>query len=270
MTLRRHARHLCLRGGLRTGIVVLALAASGLAPAPVSIASQERALPEADSFYASVRENLARADREQYRYAYRERRSDVHTNPFGRLGTDGTLLYEVTPGDEVGIFYRRLLERDGKPHTDEKPEKVDRRERGKKPNPSIEDVVGTLDFQIRRRETVGGRDMIVVEFQPRKDARPKTRQGRIAKVFKGTAWIDEAAREVARVEATSIDDISYGFGIVARLGDGTKATLVRERIDSHVWMPTSVQLIGQGRALLLRRLKIDFAVEWFDYRRTLG
>ena len=255
----------------RRAVVLLALAFVALLPRPASLQTPSRPLPDPDPLYAAVRDNLAKSDREQYRYAYRERRTEVHTNPFGRLGTGGTLLFEVTPGDELGIFFRQLLERDGKPQSDEEREKVDRRDRGKKPSPSMEDVVSTLEFQVRRRETVGGRDMIVVDFTPRKDAKPKTRQGRIAKVFGGTVWIDEAAREVARVEATSIDSLSYGLGIVARLGEGTKATLIRERIDNHVWMPTSIRLAGEGRALLLlRKLKIDFVVEWFDYRRTLG
>ena len=256
---------------VRVCLTLLALMCAGAAASPLRLQSQERPLPEHEGFYQAVRDNLAKSDREQYRYAYRERRTEIHTNPFGRLGTGGRLLYDVTPGEELGIFYRRLLERDGKPQPDEERQKVDRRERRGRPSPSMEDVVSTLEFEIRRRETVAGRDMIVVEFRPRKNADPKTRQGKIAKAFAGTVWIDEAAREVARVEATSIDSISYGFGIVARLGDGTKATLIRERIDEHVWMPTSIRLVGEGRALLLlRKLNVDFAVEWFDYRRTLG
>ena len=46
-------------------------------------------------------------------------------------------------------------------------------------------------------------------------------------------------------------------------------TLTRERIDEHVWLPTSVKFKADGRALFaIRKLNIDFAVEWFDYRRV--
>jgi hypothetical protein len=75
-------------------------------------------------------------------------------------------------------------------------------------------------------------------------------------------------REVVRVEATAIDDMTVGMGLVARLNEGTKATLTREPIDGDVWLPTSVRLAGQGRALLFRRLNIDQRIEWFDYRRV--
>ena len=230
--------------------------------------SQARPLPTAEAFYAAVVANLAKSDREQYRYAYRERRSEVHTNPFGKIGTGGLLLYDVTPGNELGIYHRRLIERDGKPVTDEKAETLDRRSRGKS-NPSIDDVLATLDFRIRSREILSGRDTIIVDFAPKKESAPKTRQGRIAKVFKGSAWIDEATHEVTRVEAISIDSLSYGLGFVARLAAGTKATLSRERIDSAVWLPTSIRLSGDGRALLVRKLTIDYVIEWFNYKRVL-
>lgn len=250
-----------------TTVITVVLASTALVRLQ-PVQGQERPLPTSDTFYPAVVSNLAKSDREQYRYAYRERRSEVHTNPFGRIGTGGLALFDVTPGKELGIYQRRLIERDGKPVDDEKPEVLDRRSRGKG-NPSIDDVIATLDFKIRAREVRSGRDTIVIDFAPKKESSPKTRQGKIAKAFKGSAWVDEETHEVVRVEATSIDSISYGLGFVARLGEGTKATLSRERIDSSVWLPTSIRLTGDGRALLFRKLNIDYVIEWFNYRRVL-
>ena len=90
----------------------------------------------------------------------------------------------------------------------------------------------------------------------------------MAQAFKGFIWVDEAAREVMRAEATAIDDLSYGFGLLARIRKGSTVMLTRERIDNSVWLPTSIKFKGDGRALFaLRKLHIDFSVEWFDYRR---
>jgi hypothetical protein len=254
---------------MRLAAVLALVGAALMFDVPMRSQAQQRPLPPADAFYAAVRANLTRADREQYRYAYRERRTELHTNPFGRIGTGGTVTYEVIPGAQLGMYERRLIERDGKPVPAAKPELVDRRDQAGT-NPSIDDVVATLDFKIRGRENVGGRECIVIDFAPRKDAAPKTRQGKVAKIFKGAVWVDEALHEVIRVEATSIDDLSYGLGVVARLDEGTHATLVREQIDSSIWLPTSVRLKGEGRAMLFRKLNIDFVVEWFNYRRTLN
>jgi hypothetical protein len=229
--------------------------------------AQHRDLPDEETFFTAVRENMARANREQHRYAYKERRTELHTNPFGRLGTGDVVLYDVTPGPEATVTLRRLLEKNGKPVPHSKPERHERRIRRQAVS-SVDDTVAALSFAIDRREVVNGRRVIVVRFEPRKDADPQTREGKLAKAFKGLIWVDEAAREVSRVEATAVDDLSYGFGLLARLNKGGAVTLTRARIDDRVWLPTSITFKGNGRALLaIRRLTIDFAVEWFDYRR---
>ena len=245
--------------------IACALAAATLLPQPGVLRAQ-RPLPDESKFFAETRENLARSNREQYRYAYKERRTELHTNPFGRLGTGEIRLYEVTPGATANVYIRRLLERDGRPVHDSKPERQQRRIRTGRS--VTEDAADTLRFAIERRETVNGRDMIVVRFEPRLEAEPETREGRMAKAFRGRIWVDEQAREVVRVEAAAIDDLSYGFGMVARLNEGTAVTLTRARIDDHAWLPTAITFKGQGRALLVRRLNIDYAIEWFDYRRV--
>src|SRR5205085_11937316 len=103
-----------------------------------------------------------RAQREQWGYAYKERRTEIHANPFGKVGTDGVKLYEVTPGPD-GTIMRKLLERDGKPVANATPERRERRERNQSRS-VIEVVVDRLNFVIDRRELRDGRDMIVVKF----------------------------------------------------------------------------------------------------------
>jgi hypothetical protein len=230
-------------------------------------AQPSRPLPDPEPFFAAARENLVRATREQYRYAYKERRTELHMNPFGRLGAGEVVLYEVTPGPDPSIFFRRVLERDGTIVTDSKPERQQRRTRSEGPS-GIDDTVKTLDFAIQRRESANGRDLIVVGFEPRPNARPQTREGRMAKIFKGLIWVDEELREVVRVEATAIDDMSYGFGIIARLNEGTRVSLVRAPVGDGIWLPTSLRFKGDGRALLVRKLSLDMAIDWFDYKRV--
>jgi hypothetical protein len=226
--------------------------------------AQGRPLPDEEPFFAETRENLARSTRVQNRYAYKERRTELHMNPFGRLGTGDTVVHEVTPSEDGRATYRRLLERDGRAVTGEAPERRERRARPQGRS-AVEDAVSVLQFAIHGRETIEGRDAIVVRFEPRPEARPSTREGRIAKAMKGTIWVDEAAREVMRAEATAIDSLSFGFGIIARLNEGTHVTFTRERVDRDVWLPTSIRLTGQGRAILFRKLAIDHVIEWFDY-----
>jgi hypothetical protein len=254
-----------------------------------------RPLPNAEEFYRRVRDNLARAERVTHLYVYKERRTDVHTNPFGRLGTGGVSLYEVYPSPVRQLVYRRLVERNGQPvaaaelaqqdteyrarvtevlrdrgargpQDAELVEEEARRARDRRER-AINDVVEALAFTLKERTTYNGVPAIVITFRPRPGATPATRQGRTAQRFAGRVWVDERAAEVMHLEATSVDDISYGLGIVARLAKGTTATVTRKPLGDGVWMPTELSLSGRGRAVLFRRLVVDFSIRWFDYRR---
>ena len=262
-------------------------------------AQETRPLPDSATFFSVVRGNLTRAERAAHLYAFKERRTDVHRNPFGRIGTGGTRLFEVYPSATRRLTYRRLIDRDGVAVAAQELAEQDReyrervadvrrrlasenedeqrrreagaaraRERGER---RIADVVDTLEFRVEGRTVHEGVPTIVVSFTPRPGANPETREGRMAQRFVGTAWIHEAAAEVIRVEATSVESISFGFGLLARLGNGTEATLTRQAVEPGLWMPTQITLKGRGRAaLFLRSLVIDYAIDWFDFYRLDG
>jgi hypothetical protein len=229
-----------------------------------TVSAQDRPLPDREKFFEATRVNLEASQKQQANYAYRERRRPLHTNPFGRLGTGaGTEEFEVTPLPEGGVS-RTLVARDGKPV---KGETTRSRPRARTSRRSpVTDTAAALDLALDHREHQNGRDLIVVTFAPRQGAQPETREGKLARVFRGRIFVDEAAAEVVRVEATAVEDISYGLGVVARLNKGATVTLVRERVDGDTWLPTSIRFAGDGRAMLFRKLHVDHLIEWFDYR----
>ena len=229
-------------------------------------AQTTRPLPDPKLFFDALRQNLARSQDLQKLYAYKERRTNLNLNPFGRLGTGGTRVIGVSPRPD-GAVDRQVLERDGQPV----PHSPVARRENRMPNgrPMVDDVASVLDVAMDRRDILDGRPVIVVSFHARPDARPKTREGRLARAFKGLIWIDEDAKEVARVEATAVNDISFGYGMLAKLNAGSTVMMQREPIDRDVWLPTSIRFNGEGRALLFRKLIINFAIDWFDYRKAL-
>ena len=272
--------------------------AAAIAGGWAGLAQDARPLPDFDTFSRTVRENLARSERVAHLYAFTERRTDVHANPFGRIGTGGTRLFEVYPSAVRQLTYRRLVERNGVAVPAPELADEDRqyraraadvqrrlavegveerrlreadsaraRQRGQR---RVDDVVAALQFKIVGRAVYEGVPAVVVSFTPRPGARPDTREGRAAQSFAGTIWIHAAAAEVMRVEAKSVDDLSFGFGLVARLGKGTEATLTRQPVDQGPWMPTRLTLNGRGRAAVFRTLVVDFVVDWFDYHRLEG
>ena len=243
----------------------LAVAISVLQSAP---ARDVRPFPEPDVFFAAVRANLARSQDDQNLFAYKERRTELNLNPFGRLGTGGVRVTEVTPIEGGSAVTIRVIERDGKPVTDSEPVRRPIRMSGRGRR-VVDDVASTLEVSMNRREHLAGRDAIVTVFKARRDAKPQTREGRIASNFAGEIWIDEQTREVFRIDAKAVDEVAFGYGgVLARLNKGAAVTLRRELVQGNLWLPVSMRFNGEGRALLLRKLTIDFAVDWFDYRRV--
>jgi hypothetical protein len=273
---------------------VQASAAQDAAPAQTRRAPADGGAPEPlvdEGFFDDVRERLAEAFRLDDFYTYREHRTELNTNPFGRLGTGDLKLYEVYPSPTRGLTYRRLVATNAEPTSATDLAQQDREyheraaevRRGlagtdvqsaealersrRRAKEQIDDVVNAMQFSAARREIFEDRPAIVVTFGPRPGADPRTRRGDLARKFAGTAWIDEAEREVRYVEATSVDSISFGLGLAARIADGAVATMRRDKVADGVWMLTSVKLTGQGRAMLfLRGLSLDYLVEWSDYR----
>jgi hypothetical protein len=279
----------------RCGTALMLMA--GVAAA-VLHAQDARPLPTQEALFNAVRDNLIRAERVDYQYAFTERRTDIHTNPFGKLGTGGFTVSHVYPSATAALTYRRVIERNGMPLTSSELAQQDReyqqrasevlkRLASQEPDPKrradaeagraaergqrrVADIIGALHFTVEGRSLYEGIRAIVVTFRPNPGAMPETRQGRIAQKFRGTAWIDEAAMEVMRLEATAVDDISFGYGMIARLDEGTVGTLTRRRIDRDIWLPTQVTIKGRGRAAVFRTLTLDFTADWFAYRRLEG
>jgi hypothetical protein len=257
-------------------------------------AAQGRSLPDRDSFLRETREALTRSQELWHRYSYKQRRTELHLNPFGRMGMGGTRLTEVRPAADPRLTYRRIIERNGVPVPDAELARQDaeyrervaeikretaaggadeeaRREQDellarRRAQMVIDDVVKSLEFDLARREVRDGMPAIVIAFKGKPDARPTTREGRLAKVFTGQIWVAEATHEVMYLEAVAVDDVSFG-GFIAKVYEGTKAVVVRKEIDPGVWMPTRLTMSGDVRALF-RRAKIDHVIEWFDYHAT--
>jgi hypothetical protein len=269
-------------------LAVLAIA-TGLAP----IAAQDAPLPDRESFLAEARKRLASNDLLQSRYTFRERVSEMRFNPFGAIGTGPISVYEVYPVVPGQLTYRRLVERDATPTPpsellqadrqflaryhqwqrelarEGQDERQARRKREaaerEKDRARAAEAVGLFQFTLERRDELEGHPVIVVRFTPKPNVRPQSREGRVAASFSGTAWIHEHEHEVMRVEAEAGDDTVFGYGVIARLHKGAKAQFIRRKVGD-AWLPVETRVTGTGRAMLFRKVNINYLREYSHYR----
>lgn len=263
-----------------------------LVVAAVTPAAQ-RPLPDADAFFAEARKRLASNPDLRAPFAYRERRIEPRLNPFGRMGSGPEEMADVFPGPAPGLGYRRVIRRDGQPLPARELAAQDReylervqehRQRRARETPRerarrlareqdareeaealADEVIGLFDFAIEGRDVHEGHPAIVVRFSRKPGASPRSREATLAAAFEGRGWVHEHEYELMRLEARAIEDVSFGFGLIARLHRGATVTIRRQKFGDR-WLPAVTRFSGTGRALLIRRVDFEAVYEFSDYR----
>jgi hypothetical protein len=268
-----------LLSGLALGGLLVYAAAARAGDEPLAAP-----LPDARPFLAEVRERLHTDDFLVDQYTFSERQTERRLDGDGNVKKVTSASYEVYPSAEPGHTYRKLIERDGKPLPAEDLAKEDRKqaekearvsarsleaqvERRSKEAGAVEELFRLYDIRIVRREAVEGRDAILVTFAPRPGIETATRAARILKKFSGRAWIDEKDRQLVRVEAELTDDLSFGFGVLARLKKGARALMQRRKVNDEIWLPAEAHFVGHARLFLVKVLHIDTLSEYSDYKK---
>ena len=249
-------------------------------------------LPEVRTFLREVRARLHSDDFLLDQYTFTERQTQRQLDSGGNVKKVTSALYEVYPSPEPGHTYRKLIERDGTALTAEELAKEDQKQEAKearkvaklysadasrrasaeserrlKETKTIDEIFQVFEFRIVGREALGGRSAIVLAFAPRPGLEPDTRGGRILQKFVGRAWVDEEDRQLVRVEAELMDDLSFGFGLLAKLKKGARAEILRRKVNDEIWLPALARFVGHGRLLLVKGLHIDSLSEYSDYKK---
>jgi hypothetical protein len=127
------------------------------------------------------------------------------------------------------------------------------------------EALDMFNFAIEGRELWEGQSAITISFVPKPDAQPRSREGRIARAFAGRVWVHEHDYEVMRVEAHAINDVAFGFGLIAKLHKGSIAQFTRRHVEG-AWLPVQTTFKGTGRAFLVRKVEIAYTRSYYDYR----
>src|SRR5215510_2979424 len=262
--------------------------------APASQA-QDPPLPNPDGFLQQVRKRLETDDERQTGYMYVEKRREQKLDSAGRPTGESLKVFESYPGLPGEGRWRRLISEDGRPVPPAELEKADRerqrqaeeyaqrlakdpekerarvtqeRERVKREREeSVDDVFRVFDMRMIGRETLEGHTTIVFSLTARADAKPRTRDGNIMRNFSGRAWISESDYEVVRVDVEAINNVSIGFGLLARVHKGSQASFRRRKVNDEAWLPAMATYTGSARVALVKVMRRGGAVEFSDYKK---
>ena len=99
-------------------------------------------------------------------------------------------------------------------------------------------------------ETRGSSTLARYSMVPNPAFRPPTRTAAVFTRVKGTIWVDEQSKQLARIEGTVTEDISIAL-FLAKVYKGSHFMQERYEVAPGIWFPTFDQYDFDGRKFLL-------------------
>jgi len=272
-------------------LLVLALLAPGETAASVDTAP----LPELGPFLKNVRSHLHSDSILQSNYTFTENDISRQLDGHGNVKKTESRIWEIYPSAEPQLTYRKLIRsNDEAPSAEQikKNERVyekrrqeweqrqkqesadDKRRREvkeaearRKEEEELDEAFRIYQITMIGREEMEGIPAIILAFEPRAGYKPKISEGKILSRIHGRAWISEADYKLMRLDVELSDNVSFGFGILARINKGAHMVFQRRKINNEVWLPAMSRLTGSGKLLLFKGIRIDQETIYSDYQK---
>jgi hypothetical protein len=183
---------------------------------------------------------------------------------------DGKPLNEQEQKKEDEKTRKRIEElqkHEAKKEAKEKKDAEEGREDKNNGDPGIEVFLRACRFTNPRRERFRGQDVLVFDFAPNPEFKPRKLEEKVVQKLAGAVWIDEKALDVARLEAYFVGDMKMAGGLLANVQKGTSLVLEQGFINNEVWLPTYEEAQVGARVLLVKGFKISHVTRYSDYKK---
>jgi hypothetical protein len=249
--------------------------------------NKNRPLPDIKSLLLDVAKNQKAIEELQKQYTCHLVAEEEKFDPKGGVTSRTVKEYDVfnCGGDEI----RHLVKDESKPLTAEQQHKEDERfnkefsefqkkqaelandpkkqeKEDERQQAQISDFLRAESFTNPRRERFRGQDVIVFDFGPNPDYKPRKLVESIVQKLVGVVWIDEEARDVARLEARFSETAKIGGGLLASLDKGTNLVIEQTKINGEVWLPSYAEVHATARVVFVKvhQNEID---RYSDYKK---
>jgi hypothetical protein len=248
-------------------------------------------LPDLKALFKEIDENQKAIDKIKENYAGSQSEEEAEFEGDGRVkkrelneytffylnGHEVTTLVkkdgkELSAGDQrkENEKTRKRIEELQKHEVKKEAKEEKARQEGKseeRDEPGIEVFLRACQFVNPRRERFRGQDVLVFDFEPNPDFKPHKMVEKFAQKLAGVVWIDEKARDVARLEAYFTGDMKIAGGLLANLQKGTSFVYEQAYVNNEVWLPTYMEAHVGVRFLLVKGMKIGVVTRYWDYKK---
>jgi len=227
-------------------------------------AQQAPPLPSAGEIVDKVIERAQKTEKQKQSYAFRRQSVTEKLHDDGSVKEREVKIFEAVWVD--GARYARLVEKDGRPLTEEELKDERKREREfredlaeQRRNKDKEKDRGDFRFdeelvskyrgEVLGRERVNGRLAYILRFEPKSDDLPARRRlDRLLNRVAGKLWIDAEDYEIAKAEGSLLEPVKWGWGILASFHT-LDFEVEQVRLDNGVWMPRRFDAYVRGRVV---------------------
>jgi hypothetical protein len=249
-------------------------------------------LPDLKALFKEIDENQKAIDKLKENYAGTRNEEETEFDKTGKISKRE--LHEYTffylRGQEVSTLVKKdgrplseeeqkkenekvqkeiqdIEKRDAKKEAKEEKAKEEGKEKKDDDDVGIETFLRACQFVNPRRERFRGQDVMVFDFEPNPEFKPHKLAEKVVHELAGVVWIDEKARDVARLEAYFVGDFRFGGGVIANLQKGTSFVFEQAYINNEVWLPTYEEAHVGVRVLLVKAFKVNEVTRYSDYKK---
>ncbi|MGB6874793.1 MAG: hypothetical protein WBD87_02045 [Candidatus Acidiferrales bacterium] len=239
----------------------------------------KRPLPDIAQLLTAVDKNQKNIDEIQKDYGCMKLEEDDKIDGKGEVTKRTTTLYQISyiQGHEVA----RKIEVDGKPLSADEQQKEDDRlkkeaerydkeaaEPPKKDDDdvTISDFLRISRFTNPRWERFRGQDVVVFDFGPNPNYKPKNLVEKLVYDLVGTVWVDARAQDIARLKARFDNSVKIG-GVVASFQKGSAFQFEQSLVNNQVWLPSYDEVHVGAKLLLLKTFRDDQIDRYYDYQK---
>jgi len=256
----------------------LGTAASLVIVTAAALAANPPAIPDAATMLREVEAHQKQLDKAREDYTFRSVQTTRELDSKGNTRKIETEEHEVffVNGNEI----EKLVRKNGKELTTDQARKEQERvnkEVMKVSKPGYKDtdkdeitvsrLLEIVAFSHPRRVVLNARNTIAFDFAGDEHAKTHGRGEDALKKVSGTIWIDEADREVSRMNATLDENYHVGFGILASVAKGSNVVFDQALIRNEAWLPTNIALHLQARALLVAGIRAEIDIRFDQYQK---
>jgi hypothetical protein len=134
-----------------------------------------------------------------------------------------------------------------------------------------EDAISLLKFlQIIRvtdayRDRFRGQAVIVIEFEPNKEFKPRNRTESLISKLAGSIFVDEQERQVVRLESRFVEGFKL-LGGLASVSPASAFVFEQQKVNNDLWLPAYAEIAIGARVLFSKR-NLNNSERYSDYRR---